>query len=263
MNLLAKIVESKREEMRDNYERFPLEALRREALEEPQQPSLIHALRSVPIGLIAEIKRRSPTAGPIREHLDPANIARIYEAAGAQAISVLIDNKFFGGSEADFIQAREVVRLPMLYKEFVVDPWQIWHARSIGASAVLLITAVLKPLEMKQLMELCQQAGLEALIEVHDEAEMATAISLGATFIGINNRDLRTFRTQLETSLKLIPMAPPGSTIVSESGIKTANDVAALRSAGAHGVLVGESLLRAGDIAQTIHELIPPAESNT
>ncbi len=255
MNILEQIVADKREEIAARKKARPAESLA-PAEGYPGGAEFIRALRSVPLGLIAEVKRRSPSAGPIREPFDPAEIACAYAASGAQALSVLMDEKYFGGGEAQFLRVRSAVSLPLLYKEFVVDPWQIRHAASLGASAVLLIAAVLDREPLREFMELCRAASLAALVEVHDEAEMRIAASLECPLIGINNRDLKSFKTTLETTFRLAALAPPGCVLVSESGIKTHEDILRLRAGGIHAVLVGESLLRQTDLHGAVRSLM-------
>lgn len=256
MNLLSQILAHKRGEIDARAAARPTALLRMEAEKRPAPPAFAAALRAAPIGLIAEVKHRSPSAGVIRTPWDPAAIARDYEAGGAQALSVLVDEHYFGGGESAFTAVREAVALPLLYKEFVIDPWQVWHARRIGASAVLLIAAALSDDAAAGLMRECAAAGLEVLLEVHDEEEMRRAADLGARLIGVNNRDLRTFRTTLETSFRLRALAPAGCTFVSESGIRDADDVRSLREAGAHAVLVGEHLLRKPDLVAATRALM-------
>ena len=256
MSILDEIVANKRVEMDASKKAVSLDALRAAAMSRPVPPDFVGALRSAPVGLIAEVKRRSPSAGVIREPFDPAAIARAYEAAGAQAISVLIDQKFFGGGEKDFLSVRAAVRLPLLYKEFVVDAWQIWHAASLGASAVLLIAAVLDRAELERFLALCREARVEALVEVHDEADLEKLGGLPVRCVGINNRDLRTFKVSLDTTERLARRAPAGCTLVSESGIHSSADVAHLKTAGAHAVLVGERLLRQQDVGRAVRELM-------
>jgi len=219
-------------------------------------PDFIAALKSAPVGLIAEVKRKSPSAGPIREPFDPAAIARAYEAAGAQAISCLMDKTFFGGGEEQWQAVRAATKLPMLYKEFVIDPRQIFHAEALGASAVLLIAAVLNDAELSSFIQLTEASGMTPLVEVHTAEEMKRAVSVGATCIGINNRNLKTFETRLETTLELCGLASDGCTLISESGIRTAEDIRRLKEAGIAAVLVGESLLRQQDIGATVRELL-------
>lgn len=219
-------------------------------------PDFISALQSVPVGLIAEVKRQSPSAGPIREPFDPAAIARAYEASGAQAVSCLMDAKYFGGGEEQWQAVRAATKLPMLYKEFVIDPRQIFHAEALGASAVLLIAAVLNDTEMKTFIRIVEASGMTALVEVHTEEEMKRAAAAGARCIGINNRNLKTFETRLQTTLELCRLAPEGCTVISESGIRTADDIKQLREAGVAAVLVGESLLRQPDIGKAVQSLM-------
>lgn len=219
-------------------------------------PDFITALKAAPIGLIAEVKRQSPSAGPIREPFDPAAIARSYEAAGAQAVSCLMDAKYFGGGEEQWAAVRAATGLPMLYKEFVIDPRQIFHAEALGASAVLLIVAALGDAELKKYIRLIEASGMTPLVEVHTEEEMKRAVVAGAECIGINNRNLKTFETKLETTLQLRKLAPNDRTLISESGIRTADDVKMLRDAGIAAILVGESLLRQPQIEAAVHSLM-------
>ena len=256
MNILAKIVENKKKELVFFKSRCPEDILKPMARKLATRPDFLQSLRSVPIGLIAEVKRRSPSAGSIRENFDPAEIARTYELAGAQAISVLMDQKFFGGGAEDFRVVRQAVSLPLLYKEFVVDPWQVWHAASLGASAVLLIAAVLDDRNLESLAACCREAGLEPLVEVHDEKEMGRVAALGVRCIGVNNRDLRTFKVSIRTTLRLKALAPKDCTLISESGIRSAEDVAKLKAGGVHAILVGEHLLRQADVAMGIQKLM-------
>ena len=258
MNILEEIVANKRIEVEALKKARPTSALRSAAEARGPAPDFIESLRSAPIGLIAEVKRRSPSAGPIREPFDPKAIALAYEKAGAQAISVLMDRKFFGGGEDDFRAVRAAVELPLLYKEFVVDAWQVWHAASLGASAALLIAAVLDDVLLKDFISLCREARLEPLVEVHDEKEMDRVAAMPARCIGVNNRDLKTFKISLETTIRLKPLAPKECTLVSESGIRSAADVARLKDAGVRAVLVGERLLRQSDVGRAAKDLMTP-----
>jgi len=244
MNILDQIIADKRVEIAERKEFQSLEDLRKKVPAIGNVPDFTAALRAAPMGLIAEVKRRSPSAGPIREPFDPAAIAREYEQAGAQAISCLMDKKYFGGGAEDFSAVRAAVKLPMLYKEFVVDPWQIWHARALGASAVLLIARALCDAELKSFIAEVRTAGLQPLVEVHSREEMERAIDAGADCIGINNRNLQTFVTTLETTFELAAEAPPESTLISESGIRNSEEVIRLKKTGVHAILVGEVLLR-------------------
>lgn len=255
-NILDEIVAHKRAELALAKERIPLEAMRDRALRSAPAPSLSKALRAAPMGLIAEIKHRSPSAGVIRTPFDPASMARAYEQAGAQGLSCLMDEAYFGGGAAGFAAARAAVKLPMLFKEFVVDPWQAWQARSLGASAILLIASVLSDSELHTLSQTAREAELEVLLEVHNAEEMARACAGGFSFVGINNRDLTTFTVSLETTARLAGQAPEGAVLVAESGVRSAEDVRQLKEYGAHSVLVGETLLRQPDLKQAVHTLM-------
>ena len=227
---------------------------RKAALPEPPPrpgtpPPFEAALRSEPFAIVAEVKRRSPSAGALREPFDPAAIARAYAEGGAAAVSVLVDERFFGGGDAPFAEVRAAVALPLLYKEFVVDEWQIRHARMLGASAVLLLASALSDEDLRAFRAAIEAAGMAALVEVHNAGEMARAARCGARVIGINNRDLRTFRTDLAVTERLAGLAPSGALLVSESGIRNAADAARVRAAGARAALVGEHLLRQADLA--------------
>ena len=244
MNILEQIIADKRAEIDERIKTAPLDDLYKHIKSALVQPDFVEALRATPMGLIAEVKRRSPSAGLIRDPFDPPAIARDYESNGASAVSCLMDNKYFGGGAEDFASVRNAISLPMLYKEFIIDPWQIAHAKVVGASAVLLIVGALSDEELVSFIEDTQALALRSLVEVHDRVEMQRAIDAGADCIGINNRNLKTFVTTLETTYELAAMAPQGCALVSESGIKTPEDVVQLKEAGAHAVLVGESLLR-------------------
>lgn len=255
MNWLDRIIENKRREVARWKVEFPVGSLPSYT---PARPDFARSLISRPVGLIAEVKRRSPSAGPIREPFDPSAVASAYERGGAQALSVLMDREFFGGGPEDFAVVRASVSLPLLYKEFVVDSWQVHHAASIGASAVLLIVAALSSDELSALMREIEQAGLQALVEVHDESEAKVAVDAGARIIGINNRDLKTFVTSLDTTERVMKVIPADRIIVSESGIRTAEDVRRLQAMGIHAILVGEHLLRKQDLEAAVKDLMGP-----
>jgi len=212
---------------------------------------------SVPgtVSLIAECKRRSPGAGPIRPDLDPGELCRGYERAGASALSVLTDEDFFGGGMADLRTAKARCTLPVLRKDFTLDPAHVVEARAGGADAVLLIVRILSDSDLRRLHDEATKWGMAALVEVHDRAELGRALDLGARIVGINNRDLATFRTDLGTTLSLLEDVPDEVIVVSESGIRTQDDVARLGDRGVDAVLVGETLLRATDPAQMAREL--------
>ena len=213
------------------------------------------------MGLIAEVKKASPSAGIICPDFDPVRIARAYEAAGAHCLSVLTDEKFFQGSLDHLRIIREAVRLPLLRKDFIIDERQIAGAIRHGADAILLIVAILEDAQLSRYHDLASEAGLSVLVEVHDEAELERALKIGAKLLGVNNRNLRTFKVDLATteqlSLRLKVQDPPGNVLlVGESGIHTRADVVRLQAAGARAILVGESIVRNPDIAGKIMELL-------
>lgn len=247
MNILEQIIANKRVEVAQRKTGCSLEELCTHIPDVEKRPDFVEALRGVSMGLIAEVKRKSPSAGLIRDPFDPVAIAQSYQTNGANAVSCLMDHKYFGGGDEDFSAVRNAIDLPMLYKEFVVDSWQIAHAKIMGASAVLLIVGALTDAELTSFIKEVREIGLCPLVEVHDREEMLRAVDAGSDCIGINNRNLKTFITTLDTTFDLAPMAPNGCTLVSESGIKTSEDVALLKQAGVHAVLVGESLLREPD----------------
>jgi len=225
-------------------------ALRRRAESAAPVRSFAGALRGGPaVALIAEIKRRSPSAGAIRPELSVLEVAQAYERAGAAALSVLTDRDWFGGSLADLESARASVSLPVLRKDFVIHELQLWEARAAGADAVLLIVRILEDARLRALQALAGELGMSALVEVHDGAELERALAAGAELLGVNNRDLASFRTELAVVLGLAAGVPPGCVLVAESGIATPADVDRLAAAGVDAILVGESLMRSGDVA--------------
>jgi indole-3-glycerol phosphate synthase len=211
------------------------------------------------VSIIAEHKRRSPSRGAIREDLAPADVARRYEAAGAAAISVLTDEVFFGGCLAHLEEVRAATALPVLRKDFVLDPWQVWEARAAGADAVLLIVAALADAELSRLLAVTREAGLEALVEVHDRVELGRALAAGARLVGVNSRDLRTLAVSLDTALALAPAIPDDVVAVAESGIRSGADLRRLRDAGFDAFLVGEGLMAAPDPGEALQRLLEAA----
>jgi indole-3-glycerol phosphate synthase len=197
------------------------------------------------VAVMAEVKRRSPGAGPIRPKLDPTDLAIAYERAGAAAVSVLTDHDFFGGSLDDLQAVRQVVSIPVFRKEFVIHRVQLLETRAAGADGTLLIARILTDRELGALQGEARELGLTPLVEVHDEEELDRALGAGADLIGINNRNLQTFKTSLDVTLELLSRIPMGVTVVSESGIRTPDEVDRLGAAGVHGILVGETFLRA------------------
>jgi indole-3-glycerol phosphate synthase len=253
-DILARIVATKREEL---ALLAPHSAeLRARALDAPEPRDFEGALRSGPsVSLIAEVKRRSPGAGPILPDLDPAELAGRYTAAGASAISVLTDGEYFGGSLADLATVRAAVPLPVLRKDFLIGEEQVWEARSAGADAILLIAGILEDGPLTEFRVLAESMGMTALVEVHDEEELERAVASGVRVLGINNRDLRTFRTTVETTIRLLDQVPLATLLVSESGIHDAPQVERLGRAGVDAILVGEAILRAPDPGAKAAEL--------
>lgn len=256
--ILDKILADKRIEVEARKAQSPLEQVNTAAAKTPAARCFTPAIGSLKseIKLIAEVKKASPSKGIIRPDFDPAAIARAYEEAGASAISVLTDEKYFQGSLEDLKAVRRAVSLPILQKDFFVDPYQVCEARAAGADAILLIVAALPAPELREMFVLADQLGMNALVEVHTSEELQVALDMGARIIGINNRDLQTFETKLETTLELAPKVPADRVLVSESGIFTRADVEKLMSVGVDAVLVGEALMREADPGAKARELL-------
>jgi indole-3-glycerol phosphate synthase len=234
----------------------PLAAVEQAAAAAPAPRGFAAALRRDDIAVIAEFKRRSPSAGWIREHADPAEIAATYQAAGAAALSVLTDGPFFGGGLADLERARGGVSLPALRKDFMVDPYQVAEARAAGADAILLIVAALGDAELRALAREAERWRLDVLVEAHDAAEVDRAVSVGATLVGINHRDLRTFKMDMTLAARLRDRIPSGCVVVAESGIHSADDVQRMRDAGVDAILVGENLMRSPEPGAALRGLL-------
>ena len=259
MDILSQIIAKKRERLAEAKRAVPLEQLRQEALDTvslSRSHAFRNALQNDGINIIAEFKRRSPSKGVIREDADLVSIVRSYEAAGAVAISVLTEQDHFDGSLADLQTVKACVDLPVLRKDFVFDDYQLYESAAAGADAILLIVAALDDRQLESLRRVAEEdLGMDALVEVHDAQEMDRAASSGATLIGVNNRNLRTFEVSVETSLKLAPFAPRSALLVSESGLKDAADLRRLREQGFSGFLIGESLMRAADPEAALRDL--------
>jgi len=208
------------------------------------------------IALIAEMKRASPSAGPIRPGASVSEVVQAYEAAGAAACSVLTEPSHFGGSLDDLVEARGACRLPLLRKDFLIDPYQLVEARVAGADAVLLIVAALGRERLAEMMALAGELGMDSLVEVHDEEDAEVAVEAGAELIGINNRNLKTLEVDPGTALRLLPDLPAGTVVVAESGIRAREDVLDLERAGFDAILVGETLMRSPDLGEAIRALI-------
>jgi indole-3-glycerol phosphate synthase len=265
-NFLSEILAQKRQAIARLQHDFFARGYRERALEIRRNATphrLLGALEAdLPrLKIIAEFKRRSPSLGTIRDDLSAADVARRYERGGACAISVLTDEEYFGGSFEDLSAARSSAKLPVLRKDFIIDPIQIYEAAVAGAEAVLLIVAALDDALLGRLREVAEdELGLDALVEVHTSGEVRRALDAGAKIIGVNNRDLKTFQISLNTSERLIAEAPPDSIMISESGLLSAESLRRLRSLGYHGFLIGEALMRAGDPETALRDLIAAVE---
>jgi indole-3-glycerol phosphate synthase len=257
--ILDDILARTREDLAARKAKKPLSELEKGLPAGPSARSLAKALRPdgrAGVTCIAEFKRKSPSAGWIREGGKASEVARLYAAAGASALSVLTDGPFFGGSLDDLMAAHAATSLPVMRKDFIVDAYQLAEARVAGADAALLIVAALTDAEMSALLAVGTLYGLELLVEAHDAEEVARAVKAGAKVIGINNRDLRTFTVDRELAVRLRPEIPADRVVVAESGIRDAADVARLRDAGIDAMLVGETLMRAEDPGATLRNLL-------
>jgi indole-3-glycerol phosphate synthase len=256
-NVLERIVAAKRQEVARLRAGIPLAVLERAAAAAPPPRDFLAALTGCPATpVIAEIKRRSPSAGALAGEVDPAGQARAYARGGAAALSVLTDGPFFGGSLDDLRAAKAAVELPVLRKDFIVDPAQLYESRAAGADAVLLIAAALTSDELAELHGLACELGLAALVEVHHERELVAALAPRPRLLGINNRDLTSLTVDLDTCLRVRPRIPAGPLVVAESGVESPADVARLHAGGLDAFLVGSSLMRAADPAAALAALV-------
>jgi indole-3-glycerol phosphate synthase len=262
VNALEPIIASTRQELARRRDRVPEAELEREAARRAGElRPFAQALLKPGLSVIAEHKRRSPSAGVIRAELPLEDVVGAYERGGAAALSILTEGPSFGGSLDDLRAARAASALPILRKDFIVDAYQLHEALAAGADAILLIVAALQPAELERLHEIALSLGLAALVEVHDESELERAAALGAQLIGINNRDLTTLNVDIRRTFDLLPGVPDGATVVAESGLRTASDLAELEGAGVDAVLIGEALMRSADIEAACRALTGQART--
>lgn len=256
-SILEKIVHHKRDELVTAKAKSSIESVRR-ACSEAAPPRDFLAALQLPdaIGLIAEVKKASPSKGIIREDFDPVSIAIDYETAGASCVSVLTDEHFFHGHRNYLVAVSKAVRLPALRKDFIIDPWQVYDARAAGADAVLLIAECLDAVQLKELHALINELGMTALVELYDRDNIDKVMACSPTLVGVNNRDLNTFEVNLEHSIEIRKSLPDDITFVSESGISTHAEVLRLQDANVDAILVGESLMRNRNIVAATHKLL-------
>lgn len=263
-DILASIIESKREVVAARKATLSLAALKARLADSPAAPpagfyrAIRRAVEQGRPAIIAEIKKASPSKGIIRADFDPARLAETYAQAGATCLSVLTDERYFQGTEEHLRQAKAAARLPVLRKDFIIDPYQIYEARALGADCVLLIVAAVEDGRLRELAATAAELGMDALVEVHNREELERGMMLRAPLIGINNRDLRTFETSLQTTLGLLPDVFPDRTVVTESGIRNREDIALMRRHDVHAFLIGETLMGAEDPGEKLRELLTP-----
>ena len=265
-DILNKILRRKAEEIAERSARLPLRVLSQQAASADPARGFVEAIKQKiaqgRAAVIAEIKKASPSKGLLRADFRPAEIALSYERAGAACLSVLTDVDFFQGADEYLQQARAACALPVLRKDFTIDPWQVVEARALNADCILLIVAALDDSQLAELAGLAQQLGMDVLVEVHDAGELERALTLQTPLIGINNRNLRTFETRLETTLDLLNRIPADRIVVTESGIHVPADVVRLRASGVHAFLVGEACMKAPDPGAKLAELFGTAPVN-
>jgi indole-3-glycerol phosphate synthase len=254
--VLDDILAGVREDLAERQQALPLDAVKRMASKQRAPRDVARALAGPGVAVIAEVKRASPSAGQLAAIGDPAALARQYEAGGAAMISVLTEQRRFDGSLADLEAVRAAVQIPVLRKDFVVTPYQVWEARAHGADAVLLIVAALEQQVLVSLRERIESLGMVALVEVHDEEEAARALDAGAKVIGVNNRNLRTLEVDRDTFARVAPTLPSSVVRVAESGVRGPHDLLACAAAGADAVLVGEGLVKANEPRQAVADLV-------
>ncbi len=254
--MLEKIVADKKEGLKQRKKAVSVSEMEARIARRAATLDFASALKGDGVRLIAEVKKASPSRGVLCPEFDPAALARVYADNGAAAISVLTEEKYFGGHLNHLAEIRKEVEIPLLRKDFIFDPYQVYESRACGADALLLIAAILEPEQLNELLSLSHELGLSCLVEVHNESELEMALHSGAQIIGINNRDLKTFRVDISTTQRLRPLVPKDKTVVSESGISRRQDMEYLKELGVDAALVGEALLTAGDIAAKMRELL-------
>jgi indole-3-glycerol phosphate synthase len=261
--ILDQIVANKQIELARWKQERPIEMLSQHILAAPPCRNFKQALqpsradgRNMPLRVIAEIKKASPSKGVLRDDFDPVAIAKTYEACGAAAISVLTDSRFFQGSIAYLAAVRSVTTVPILMKDFIIDPYQLYQARVCGADAVLLIAAILNPGRLSELIGVAAGLGLDALVEIHSTDDLTKALDASAGIIGINNRDLTTFQVTVDTTRRLAPLIGFGKLVVSESGIDSREMMISLTEQGVHAFLIGEALMRSQDVGAALQALL-------
>jgi indole-3-glycerol phosphate synthase len=261
MGMIEELVQAARSGVERRRAEVPLEELERRLGDRPEQRPFGEALVRPGLSVIAEFKRRSPSAGEIREGVEPAEIATAYEEGGAAALSILTDAQHFGGSLEDLGEARAACALPVLQKDFIVDPYQLYEAAVAGADAILLIVVALRQEELAELYDEARGLDLDVVVEVHKEPELETALTVDADVLGINNRNLDDFSVDVTTTFELITDVPAGKTVVSESGIAERGTLEELERVGVDAVLIGEALMRADDPAAKVRELTADEDS--
>lgn len=256
--ILEKIVEKRKEQLEREKSLISLEDIMTfvEAIRDDSRDFLLEGvLKSNDLTLIAEVKKASPSKGIINAHMNPVETALKYQIGGAGAISVLTEEAYFMGNNKYLSDIAEKVDIPILRKDFIIDPYQIYHSKYLGASIILLIVAILDRNKLEEYLSLANGLGLDVIVEVHTEEELLVAIDIGAKIIGINNRNLKTFEVDLDTTKRLMELVPTNKLVISESGIKTADDVRFLKNLGVKGILIGETLMRSEDIGKAIEGL--------
>jgi indole-3-glycerol phosphate synthase len=254
--MLDKIVAQKREEVEQRRKAVTIACLQERIARQKPSPDFALVLKSDHIRLIAEVKQTSPSRGMLRPNFNPIELAQIYSDCGAAAISVLTETNYFMGSIEHLAAINKVVQLPLLRKDFIFDPYQVYESRAYGADALLLIAAILSQRQLKELVSLSHSLGLRCLVEVHNEGEVERAVLSEAEIIGINNRDLNTFAVDINTTCRLRPLIPKENIVVSESGIRSRSDMEKLRKWKVDAALVGEALVTAGDVTAKMRELL-------